>query len=194
MNNCLGSPLVWVALVPLSRERDRTLRVQSSEFRVQSRPFTHTTELLHDTRTIPSECALCWRSPSHRGEPKERRTPHLPPFTFVGMDCFGPIAVKRGRSGIKRYGVIFPRLTTRAQKSPVHSTLTPVSMLSGGSQVDRGQVKQTRSDNGTNPTSADRELRNAIQEWNQSPELQAFLQQKGTGWIYRPPAAAHFHR
>ncbi len=29
-----------------------------------------------------------------------------PPFTYSGMDCFGPFYVKEGRRELKRYGLI----------------------------------------------------------------------------------------
>lgn len=37
-----------------------------------------------------------------------------PPFSFCGMDCFGPFPTKQGRKEIKRYGVIFTCLSSRA--------------------------------------------------------------------------------
>lgn len=71
-------------------------------------------------RKIISDCVVCRR---HRGQPseqkmahvpKERISPDLPPFTNVGVDYFGPIDVKRGRAMVKRYGVIFTCMASRA--------------------------------------------------------------------------------
>ena len=39
--------------------------------------------------------------------PADRVTPFEPPFSYVGVDCFGPLEVRRGRSTVKRYGVLF---------------------------------------------------------------------------------------
>ena len=39
--------------------------------------------------------------------PKPRLTPHEPPFTYTGIDFFGPFYVKRGRGTEKVYGCIF---------------------------------------------------------------------------------------
>jgi hypothetical protein len=43
--------------------------------------------------------------------PKDQVIPNNPPFTFVGVDCFGPFLVKKGRSLMKRYGILFTCLT-----------------------------------------------------------------------------------
>ena len=39
--------------------------------------------------------------------PEDRITPSKPPFSYVGVDCFGPFLVHRGRATAKRYGVLF---------------------------------------------------------------------------------------
>ena len=39
--------------------------------------------------------------------PEDRITPSKPPFSYVGVDCFGPFLVRRGRATAKRYGVLF---------------------------------------------------------------------------------------
>ena len=46
--------------------------------------------------------------------PKDRGTPGEPPFTYVGIDCFGPREVKQRWSLVKRYGCLFTSLTVRA--------------------------------------------------------------------------------
>lgn len=43
--------------------------------------------------------------------PQDRLIPDKPPFSYVGIDYFGPLEVKRARSVVKRYGCIFSCLT-----------------------------------------------------------------------------------
>ena len=71
-------------------------------------------------RKVIYKCTTCRRVSSSAGEqkmadlPVDRLTPDLPPFTHVGVDYFGPLEIKRNRSIVKRYGVIFTCLTSRA--------------------------------------------------------------------------------
>ena len=72
------------------------------------------------TRQILRRCITCPKrneSPMKQmmGDlPKARLTPYEPPFTYTGLDLFGPFYVKRGRATEKVYGCIFVCFTTRA--------------------------------------------------------------------------------
>jgi hypothetical protein len=46
--------------------------------------------------------------------PKERLAVYEKPFTYVGVDFFGPIMVTVGRRQEKRWGVIFTCMVIRA--------------------------------------------------------------------------------
>ena len=54
----------------------------------------------------------------------------------------------------------------------------------------RGQVREIRSDNGTNFIGGERELREAIRGWNQA-QINGVLLQKEIKWIFNPPAGSH---
>ena len=47
-----------------------------------------------------------------------------------------------------------------------------------------------RSDNGSDLTSGEKELRDAIGNWNQT-KISEFLLQKEVRWVFNPPAASH---
>ena len=54
----------------------------------------------------------------------------------------------------------------------------------------RGQPKQIRSDNGSNFVRGEKDLREAVREWNQQ-KIHAFLLAKNIKWIFNPPAGSH---
>ena len=45
--------------------------------------------------------------------PEERVSPTAP-FHYTGMDVFGPFYIKEGRKTLKRFGLIFTCLASRA--------------------------------------------------------------------------------
>ncbi|KAL3981342.1 small subunit ribosomal protein S12 [Sarotherodon galilaeus] len=149
-------------------------------------------------RKVLSKCTVCRRLHGIVGQqqmgdlPQNRVTPDEPPFTRTGVDYFGPFEVKRGRSTVKRYGVIFTCLAIRAVHLEVAASLDTDSFINALRRfiARRGQVVELRSDNGTNFVSAERELTKAIQEWN-TCKIESTLTQKGIKWIFNTPAASH---
>ena len=96
--------------------------------------------------------------------PFDRVTPGKPPFSFVGVDCFGPFVVKTGRTQIKRYGCLFTCLTTRAVHIEKLDSLEADSFINGFVRfcAKRGVPEKSRSDNGTNFVAGEKELREAM--------------------------------
>ena len=149
-------------------------------------------------RSVLSSCFQCKRRHGPAGEqkmadlPRSRVTPDQPPFTCVGIDYFGPFLVRQKRSLVKRYGAIFTCLALRAVHLEISHTLDTDSFILALRRfiARRGQVKEIRSDNGTNFTGAEKELRVMISSWNQA-KIHDTLLQKGIKWVFNPPAASH---
>ena len=124
--------------------------------------------------------------------PSARVQAHTPPFTNTGIDYFGPIEVKQGRSNVKRYGVIFTCLSSRAVHLEVAHSLTTDAFLGVFSRfvARRGRPACVYSDNGTNISSGDKELRKNLDQFNQS-RIDSQMTQQHIKWHYVPPHASH---
>ena len=124
--------------------------------------------------------------------PEDRLTPDQPPFTTVGIDCFGPFHVWCARSLVKRYGIIFTCLAIRIVHIEVVHSLETDSFLLALRRfiVRRGQVKEIRSDNGTNFTAGERDLWWSIGVWNQERNHESLLQ-KDIKWTFNPAYGSH---
>lgn len=118
-------------------------------------------------KKVISDCCTCRRFTVRPVEqkmadlPLKRTLPDLPPFTNVGVDYFGPVEVKRGRSMCKRYGVIFTCLSSRAVHLEMATSLDTDACINALRRFmsRRGQVTHLLSDNGTNFVGSERELR-----------------------------------
>ena len=108
-------------------------------------------------KSVIQKCVTCQRL---RGKPVEQKMSDLPPdrlstepaFTNVGCDCFGPFMVKNGRSRVKRYGLIFTCLASRAVHIEMCHSLTTDSFINAYKRFVsvRGPVSLLRCDRGTN--------------------------------------------
>ena len=149
-------------------------------------------------RHVIGKCFPCRRRNAPLGEqimgelPVARVTPEQPPFTNTGVDYFGPIMVKQGRSQVKRYGCLFTCLAIRAVHLEVAHTLNTDSFLNALRRFmnRRGVPKRIFSDNGTNFIGGERELREGIQSFNQQ-KIHGILLQKEVEWNFNPPLASH---
>ena len=117
-----------------------------------------------------------------------------PPFTYVGVDIFGPFLVKNRRAMIKRYGAIFTCLTTRAVHIEMAYDLTTDAFIHSLRKfmAIRGPVRLIRCDNGTNFVGANQELCRSVRAI-QSTSLGNFALENNCDIEFRtnPPCASH---
>ena len=124
--------------------------------------------------------------------PESRLISDKPPFSYVALDCFGHFNVKRGRNIVKRYGVIFCCLNTKAIHIELVHSLDCDSFIMALERFinRRGQVIEIRSDNGTNFVAGEREIRESIKNWNNN-QINETLLQRNVKWIFQTPGASH---
>ncbi len=111
-----------------------------------------------------------------------------PPFTYSGMDCFGPFYVKDGRKEMKRYGLLFTCMCSRAIHIEVLDDLSTDAFLNALRCfiAIRGNVSQLRSDQGTNFVGA----RNEFQELMKGMERER-VEELGCNFVMNPPSSSH---
>ncbi|XP_069109741.1 uncharacterized protein [Argopecten irradians] len=129
--------------------------------------------------------------------PVDRITPS-PPFTFVGVDVFGPwtIVTRRTRGGSassKRWAVLFTCLSSRAVHIELLEEMSSSSFINSVRRfyAIRGKVAEFRSDSGTNFVGAISDL-DTTAIFIKDPNIKEFLRESGTIWKFNPPHASHF--
>lgn len=139
--------------------------------------------------TLISKCTTCRKTRGLCCEQKMAnlppdRTEPCPPFTNCGCDCFGPYLVKQGRKQIKRYGVLFTCLSSRAVHIEVVDDLSTDSFINAYRCLEalRGPVKLLRCDRGTNFVGADNEFKRNVSN---------FLTQRYCVFEFNSPSASH---
>ena len=134
--------------------------------------------------------------------PKQRLNPYEPPFSYTGVDFFGPFYVKSGRGSEKVYRCLFTCFTSRAVHIEDVSSLQTDAFIQALRQLisNRGFPREIWSDNGTNFTGADREIRLAIGQWSQDHLNKCLLKDAIRfslcplfQWKFQPPSASHMN-
>ena len=125
---------------------------------------------------IIAKCVLCRKLRRRTQDqqmaalPPERVTPS-PPFTYTGMDVFGPFYIREGRKELKRWGLIFTCLSSRAIHLETLNAMSTDSFLNALRRFisRRGKARELRSDQGTNFVGAKNELVAALKELDTTP-------------------------
>lgn len=142
-------------------------------------------------------CVICryMRRPNEQQKmadlPTDRTEPQAP-FTYSGCDCFGPIMVKDGRKTLKKYGLIFTCLASRAVHLELLDDLSQDAFLNSVRCffAIRGNCRQLRCDKGTNFVGAAGELAKAFQELPDD-DFKRRLRQNQCDFVFNPPHASH---
>ncbi|XP_077978095.1 uncharacterized protein LOC144433628 [Glandiceps talaboti] len=123
--------------------------------------------------------------------PEDRVEPS-PPFTFCGMDCFGPFIVKVGRKECKNYGLLFTCMCSRAVHIETLDDMSTDSFINGLRCfiAIRGPVQRLRSDQGTNFVGAKNEFKEALKELDME-RIKVFLTERQCEFVMNPPHASH---
>nr|XP_055025104.1 uncharacterized protein LOC129414995 [Misgurnus anguillicaudatus] len=118
-----------------------------------------------------------------------------PPFSYVGLDVFGPWSVssrrtRGGQADSKRWAVLFCCLSIRAIHIEIIESMDTSSFINALRRfiAIRGPVKQLRSDRGTNFVGACHEL---LIPSNINKKVERFLTDQGCMWEFNPPHASH---
>ncbi|XP_057680914.1 uncharacterized protein LOC130908955 isoform X1 [Corythoichthys intestinalis] len=136
------------------------------------------------------KCVKCRRYRKYNQEQKmgdlpSERLEATPPFAYSGMDCFGPFCVKEGRKEVKRYGLLFTCMCSRAIHIEVLDDLSTDCFLNALRCfiAIRGNVSQLHCDQGTNFIGARNELL--------TQATQEKVKGLGISFVFNPPASSH---
>ncbi|XP_047996370.1 uncharacterized protein LOC125234205 [Leguminivora glycinivorella] len=148
--------------------------------------------LRNAVRSVTHACQFCKLhrarafTPPMGDLPESRLAHHQRPFSFVGLDYFGPVLVSVGRRREKRYVALFTCLVIRAvHLEVVHSLSTDAAIMCLRRFIARrGTPQEIWSDHGTAFVGASRELQ-AL--YGNSVEI--YAANESINWRFIPPAA-----
>ena len=147
-------------------------------------------------------CVRCRKLCGRQQQPQmadlaEARLQPAPPFSFIGVDVFGPWAVvtrttRGAHAKAKRWAVLFTCLVIRAIHIEVIEEMSTSSFINALRRFTalRGEVRLICSDQGTNFVGATSEMNINVVDISDS-NLQDFMKKRGIQWKFNPPHASH---
>jgi hypothetical protein len=125
------------------------------------------------------------------------RLEKAPPFSYVGVDCFGPWHVvsrktRASQATAKRWAVLFTCLSVRAVHIEVVDEMTSSAFINALRRfvAIRGKVKIFRSDRGTNFVGAVDHI--GVDSINvEDEQTKIFLRRSNSVWIFNAPHSSH---
>lgn len=152
--------------------------------------------------SLLNSCVICRKlrrklETQKMGNIPDFRCKPSPPFTYVGVDTFGPweVTARKTRGGVanaKRWAILFTCLTSRAVHIELVDEMTSSAFINSLRRfvAMRGKVTEFYSDRGTNFVGSTDALNiNAINI--ESPTLKKYMVENGSTWIFNPPHASH---
>ena len=104
-----------------------------------------------------------------------------PPFSYCGVDMFGPFLVKEGQKMHKHYGVTFTCLCSCAVHIETMNSIATVSFIH--TLISRrGNIRIIQSDHGSNFIGTSNEPKRAFNEMNRK-KINDFLMELGGEWL-----------
>ena len=122
----------------------------------------------------------------------EDRTEAAAPFTYCGMDCFGPFIVKDGRREVKRYGLLLTCFSSRAVHIEMLDDMSTDALINGLRCFVslRGPARSIRCDRGTNFVGASHKLKQRFNELSDD-RVKQFLMKHRCDFLMNVPHACH---
>lgn len=149
-------------------------------------------------KVIRKECQYCMnrdaapKFPQMSPLPFPRVTAYIRPFSYVGVDYFGPFYIIVNRHSEKRWGVLFTCLSIRAIHLEIAHSLTTDSCIQSILRFMYRRIKPIEfySDNGTNLRGASKELLDALNNVDGEIVAKNFTNST-TSWKFNPPQSPH---
>ncbi|KAK3096683.1 hypothetical protein FSP39_002345 [Pinctada imbricata] len=161
--------------------------------------------LIGGKRIVSSSIYKCVRCRRLRGRQTDQRMADLPferldpapPFTYIGIDVFGPwtVSARKTRGGqvnSKRWGLIFTCMVVRAVHIEVLDEMSSSCFINALRRFCalRGEVKVIHSDRGTNFIGSTKDLNANVINIEDRP-VKSYLTEHGINWVFNPPHSSH---